>query len=111
MLFTLHTSNKQTVSPLSLSPLSRKTSAHFVNMEVRNSLTSVFIDAFTQNTYILVVLSDPSIRTAVPFFSGVVFRCSHTLLLLSLARTEATVTLANIKKAMPRFEKYLSSDQ
>jgi Ras-related GTP-binding protein A/B len=63
----------------------RKTSAHFVNMEVRNSLTSVFIDAFTQNTYILVVLSDPSIQ--------------------------ATVTLANIKKAMPRFEKYLSSDQ
>jgi hypothetical protein len=34
-------------------------------MEVRNSLTSVFIDAFTQNTYILVVLSDPSIRTSV----------------------------------------------
>lgn len=83
-------------------------------MEVRNSLTSVFIDAFTQNTYILVVLSDPSIRTAVPSFLVSSFD-AHTLFLLSLslslARTEATVTLANIKKAMPRFEKYLSSDQ
>jgi Ras-related GTP-binding protein A/B len=63
----------------------RKTSAHFINMEVRNSQCSVFIDAFTRNTYILVVLSDPSIQAAV--------------------------TLNNIKKAMPRFEKYLSSDQ
>jgi hypothetical protein len=81
-------------------------------MEVRNSLTSVFIDAFTQNTYILVVLSDPSIRTAVTSFLVSSFD-AHTLFLLSLslARTEATVTLANIKKAMPRFEKYLSSDQ
>ena len=82
-------------------------------MEVRNSLTSVFIDAFTQNTYILVVLSDPSIRTSILSFlvSSLDQLTRPFFFLLSLARTEATVTLANIKKAMPRFEKYLSSDQ
>jgi len=63
----------------------RKTSAHFLNMEVRNSQCSVFIDAFTRNTYIMVVLSDPSIQAAV--------------------------TLANIRNAKSRFEKYLCSDQ
>jgi Ras-related GTP-binding protein A/B len=55
-----------TIFLLLLLLLNRKTSAHFINMEVRNSQTSVFIDAFTQNTYILVVLSDPSIRTHPP---------------------------------------------
>jgi len=61
----------------------RKASTHFQNMEVRNANCSVFIDNFTSNTYILVVMSDPSIQ--------------------------ATVTLANIKKASPYFEKYLGS--
>jgi Ras-related GTP-binding protein A/B len=61
----------------------RKASTQFLNMEVRNSNCSVFIDTFTSNTYILVVMSDPSIQSAV--------------------------TLANIRKVSPYFEKYLGN--
>jgi len=43
----------------------RKTSAHFENMEVRNSNSMMYIDLFTENTYIMVVISDPSIQAAV----------------------------------------------
>lgn len=31
-------------------------------MEVRNSNFAAFIDIFTSNTYVMVVMSDPSIR-------------------------------------------------
>jgi len=60
----------------------RKTAAHFVNMEVRNANCSVFIDLFTTNTYIMVVLSDPTIQS--------------------------TVTLANIAVAKKHFAQYLT---
>lgn len=36
--------------------------ASFQSMEVRNSSFAVFIDVFTTNTYIMVVMSDPTIR-------------------------------------------------
>jgi len=39
-----------------------KTQAQFSSMEVRNSNFSAFISEFTANTYIMVVLSDPTIR-------------------------------------------------
>lgn len=41
-----------------------KTQAQFQGMEVRNSSFTAFIDSFTANTYIMVILSDPSIQTA-----------------------------------------------
>ena len=41
-----------------------KTQAQFQGMEVRNSNFSAFIDAFTANTYIMVIVSDPTIETA-----------------------------------------------
>ena len=39
-----------------------KMAASFQSMEVRNSSFAAFIDVFTTNTYIMVILSDPSIR-------------------------------------------------
>lgn len=33
-------------------------------MEVRNSRFSAFIDAFTANTYIMVIVSNPHVHTA-----------------------------------------------
>lgn len=41
-----------------------KAQSQFQNMEVRNSAFSAFIEGFTQNTYIMVVSSDPSIQSA-----------------------------------------------
>lgn len=39
-----------------------KLAAQFTFMEVRNSNFAVFIDLFTPNIYIMVVMSDPKIR-------------------------------------------------
>jgi len=41
-----------------------KTQSQFAGMEVRNSKFTAFIDAFTANTYIMVIVSDPTIQTA-----------------------------------------------
>lgn len=38
-----------------------RSSAHFMSMEVRNSRYTAFIDSLTQNTHVLVVISDPTI--------------------------------------------------
>jgi Ras-related GTP-binding protein A/B len=58
-----------------------KTQSQFAGMEVRNSKFSAFIDAFTANTYIMVIVSDPSIHTAT--------------------------TLLNIKNAKSHFERFI----
>jgi Ras-related GTP-binding protein A/B len=39
-----------------------KLQAQFQSMEVRNSCFAAFIDVFTPNTYIMVIMSDPDIR-------------------------------------------------
>ena len=39
-----------------------KLQAQFQSMEVRNSCFAAFIDIFTPNTYVMVIMSDPSIR-------------------------------------------------
>lgn len=39
-----------------------KLAAQFQNMELRNSHFAAFIDIFTPNTYVMVVMSDPTIR-------------------------------------------------
>jgi len=56
-----------------------KLAASFQSMEVRNSSFAAFIDVFTSNTYVMVIMSDPSIPSAA--------------------------TLINIKNARKHFEK------
>jgi len=56
-----------------------KLAASFLSMEVRNSQFAAFIDIFTSNTYVMVIMSDPSIPSAA--------------------------TLINIKNARKHFEK------
>eukprot|EP01121_Diplochlamys_sp_Union-15-3_P007357 TRINITY_DN1862_c1_g1_i1.p1 TRINITY_DN1862_c1_g1~~TRINITY_DN1862_c1_g1_i1.p1 ORF type:complete len:314 (-),score=44.71 TRINITY_DN1862_c1_g1_i1:37-939(-) len=41
-----------------------KIKAQFSSMEVKNSNFSAYIDGFTKNTYIMVIISDPSIKPA-----------------------------------------------
>jgi Ras-related GTP-binding protein A/B len=41
-----------------------KAQSQFQGMQVRNSRFSAFIDAFTANTYIMVIVSDPRVHTA-----------------------------------------------
>lgn len=41
-----------------------KSQAQFQSMEVRNSNFAAFIDVFTSNTYIMVIMSDPNITAA-----------------------------------------------
>jgi len=62
-----------------------KGGSHFQNMEVRNSHFSAFIDLFTQNTYVMVIMSDPTIQSSA--------------------------TLVNIKIARKHFEKYLQQTE
>lgn len=42
--------------------VSSKLQAQFQSMEVRNSCFAAFIDIFTPNTYVMVIMSDPAIR-------------------------------------------------
>jgi len=60
-----------------------KTQAHFQDMVVHNSNFTAFIDVFTSNTYIMVIMSDPSI--------------------------EPVVTRINIQVARKHFEKFVAS--
>jgi len=58
-----------------------KTQAQFMSMEVRNSNFSAFIETFTSNTYIMVIMSDSTIQSAA--------------------------TLINIRNARNHFEKFV----
>ena len=42
-----------------------KSTAQFQNMEVRNENFAAYIDYFTTNTYVMVVMSDASIRKRI----------------------------------------------
>jgi len=59
-----------------------KSQAQFQSMEVRNSGFAAFIDVFTSNTYIMVIMSDPNIQAAA--------------------------TLINIDVARAHFEKFIT---
>eukprot|EP01133_Synstelium_polycarpum_P008695 gene8695-10215_t len=61
-----------------------KSQANFQSMEVRNSNFAAFIDAFTSNTYIMVIMSDPTI--------------------------ESSATLMNIQVAKSHFEKFIQQN-
>lgn len=41
-----------------------KVSSNFNSMEVRNSMFAAYIDGFTTNTYVMVIMSDPTIPSA-----------------------------------------------
>ncbi|KXS19408.1 hypothetical protein M427DRAFT_52849 [Gonapodya prolifera JEL478] len=41
-----------------------KSQAQFQSMEIRNSLFAAFIDSLTSNTYVMVVMADPTIQSA-----------------------------------------------
>jgi len=58
-----------------------KAQSQFQGMEVRNSHFSAFIDAFTVNTYIMVIVSDPNVHSAA--------------------------TLLNIRNARRHFERFI----
>lgn len=58
-----------------------KAQSQFQGMEVRNSRFAAFIDAFTANTYIMVIVSNPNVHTAA--------------------------TLLNIQNARPHFERFI----
>eukprot|EP01090_Pellita_catalonica_P019969 TRINITY_DN6948_c0_g1_i1.p1 TRINITY_DN6948_c0_g1~~TRINITY_DN6948_c0_g1_i1.p1 ORF type:complete len:317 (-),score=37.80 TRINITY_DN6948_c0_g1_i1:8-928(-) len=58
-----------------------KSGAHFQHMEVRNSRFSAFIELFTGNTFVMVIMSDPAIK--------------------------ASATQLNIKLARSHFTRYL----
>jgi Ras-related GTP-binding protein A/B len=58
-----------------------KAQSEFQGMEVRNSRFAAYIDAFTANTYIMVIVSNPAVRTAA--------------------------TILNIQNARDHFEKFI----
>eukprot|EP01089_Gocevia_fonbrunei_P019364 TRINITY_DN6840_c0_g2_i2.p1 TRINITY_DN6840_c0_g2~~TRINITY_DN6840_c0_g2_i2.p1 ORF type:complete len:185 (-),score=23.50 TRINITY_DN6840_c0_g2_i2:51-605(-) len=61
-----------------------KSGSLFQNMEVRNDKFSAFIEMFTGNTYVMVIMSDPSIKSSA--------------------------TLLNINVARSHFERYLNQE-
>jgi Ras-related GTP-binding protein A/B len=79
----------------------RKSQAQFAGLRVGNSTFTAFIDAFTSNTYVLMVTSDPAIG-AWRYFQLKLSLCNCWL----IAAEEAT--LLNIALARKHFEKLIS---
>lgn len=77
-----------------------KTQAQFQGMEVRNSNFTAFIDFFTANTYIMVIMSDQQIRTCVTSLE-------ECCLIDSVYFIEPATIHLNIKAARPVFERYV----
>ncbi|XP_059013209.1 ras-related GTP-binding protein B isoform X7 [Mustela lutreola] len=77
-----------------------KLAASFQSMEVRNSNFAAFIDIFTSNTYVMVVMSDPSILRHC--FGYLYLFCWLSPPSLPSA---SAATLINIRNARKHFEK------
>ena len=79
--------------------------AQFVSMEVKNSRFAAFIDIFTPNTYVMVIMSDLNIRKfyLLAFFKVYFLVCLSFFILLFIPASAAT--LINIKNARKHFEK------
>ncbi|XP_023381702.1 ras-related GTP-binding protein B isoform X10 [Pteropus vampyrus] len=77
-----------------------KLAASFQSMEVRNSNFAAFIDIFTSNTYVMVVMSDPSILRHS-------LGCLYLLCWVSPPPlpSASAATLINIRNARKHFEK------
>lgn len=88
---------------------SSKLAASFQSMEVRNSNFAAFIDVFTSNTYVMVIMSDPSIRKW--------WRCTFLTCECAVKKghsyatnpcpclSASAATLINIRNARKHFEK------
>ena len=68
-------------------------------MEVRNSQFAAFIDVFTPNTYVMVIMSDPTIRKLL------IHHIVHPFFCLSLSLLASAATLVNVRNARKHFEK------
>lgn len=68
-------------------------------MEIRGSSFTAFIDVLTNNTYAMVIMSDPSIRKFAYLKTG-----SQRLVLMRFI-VESAATLLNIAAAKKHFEK------
>ena len=73
-----------------------KLQAQFKSMEVRNHMFAAFIDTFTANTYVMVIMTDSSIRK-----EWLVMFCVSNFLCI----TASAATLVNIRNARKHFEK------
>lgn len=54
--------------------ISSKLAAQFQSMEVRNTNFAAFIDVFTSNTYVMVIMSDPAIRKLIKIINNLYYR-------------------------------------
>lgn len=72
--------------------------SHFKSMEIRSGTFSAFIDVLTNNTYVMVVTSDSSIRKFVWTLRV------HTKILNNSLVVESAVTLHNISVARKHFK-------
>ncbi|KAL3847962.1 hypothetical protein ACJMK2_018851 [Sinanodonta woodiana] len=96
-----------------------KLAASFQSMEIRNSTFAAFIDIFTQNTYVMVVMSDPGIRSLVNLTGGAGQVCYRIIsqfdrccrIISRFDRHSSAATLINIKNARRHFEKLEKIDQ
>lgn len=73
-------------------------------MTVRNSSFTGFIDYFTTNTYIMVIMSDPSNRTSSDRHRHTDSSPTHT------HDVETATTQLNIKAARQVFEKHVQQE-
>ena len=71
-------------------------------MEVRNSQFAAFIDVFTPNTYVMVIMSDPTIRKLS--IHPIAHLSIHPFF-ISLSSLASAATLVNVRNARKHFEK------
>lgn len=81
-------------------PFFSKLAASFQSMEVRNSNFAAFIDIFTSNTYVMVVMSDPSIRKLKQRWASGLFLFTETKIWTSQAQNAFVRTQQMPDKAM-----------
>lgn len=84
-----------------------KLAAQFQSMEVRNTNFAAFIDVFTSNTYVMVIMSDPAIRK---YLESLFFFLINTEIFIHIVSASAA-TLINIRNARKHFEKLERASQ
>ena len=84
---------------------SSKLQAQFQSMEVRNSCFASFIDVFTPNTYVMVIMSDPAIRKLIIATHLHAQKLQQLKIVCLSLYTASAATLVNIRNARKHFEK------
>ncbi|ERE65376.1 ras-related GTP-binding protein B-like protein [Cricetulus griseus] len=85
-----------------------KLAASFQSMEVRNSNFAAFIDIFTSNTYVMVVMSDPSIRPPAQGWYCPIELCPPTSI-SNQEKAPSACPLANLVEAFSKLWKVTQS--